>query len=71
MRWFADPRHGGHDPEVEVWAGAPGPATEVPARAEAIAAALAADPAFAAGVVREHGRAPVERVHEPELVRWG
>jgi acetoin utilization deacetylase AcuC-like enzyme len=70
MRWFADPRHRGHDPEVEVWAGLPGPATEVPARAETIATALAADPAFEPGQVREHGRAPVERVHEPALVRW-
>jgi acetoin utilization deacetylase AcuC-like enzyme len=70
MRWFSSPKHLGHDPAVEVWAGAPGAATEVPARAEAIAAALAADPAFAAGQVREHGRGPVERVHEPALVRW-
>jgi acetoin utilization deacetylase AcuC-like enzyme len=70
MKFFSTPRHLGHDAEVEVWAGAPGPATEVPARAEAIEAALAADPAFAAGQVREHGRGPVERVHDPALVRW-
>src|SRR5215470_13781410 len=70
MKWFSSPKHLGHDPAVEVWAGSPGPATEVPARAEAIAAALAADPAFEAGQVREHGRGPVERVHEPALVRW-
>jgi len=70
MRWFASPQQRRHDPEVEIWAGMPGPATEVPERAEAIAAALAADPAFTAAEVREHGRAPVERVHDPALVGW-
>jgi acetoin utilization deacetylase AcuC-like enzyme len=70
MKWFSTPEHRAHDPGVEVWAGAPGPATEVPARAEAIAAALAGDPAFERGQVREHGRGPVERVHDPALVRW-
>ena len=33
MRWFFSPEQLGHDAEVEIWAGAPGPATEVPARA--------------------------------------
>ncbi len=70
MKWFHSQQHLLHDPAAEVWAGTPGPATELPARAEAIAAALAADPAFSRGEVREHGRSPVERVHEPALVRW-
>jgi acetoin utilization deacetylase AcuC-like enzyme len=70
MRWFHTQQHLLHDPAVEVWAGTPGPATETPARAEAIAAVLASDVAFARGEVGEHGRGPVERVHEPALVRW-
>jgi len=56
--------------EIEQYTIAQIPEDQVPARAEAIASALAADPAFAAGEVSEHGRGPGERVHEPALVRW-
>ena len=30
MKWFQSDRHRQHDPEIEIWAGLPGPATEVP-----------------------------------------
>jgi len=70
MKWFCSQQHLLHDPAVEIWAGTPGPVTEVPARAEMIATALGGDAAFTPGEVREHGRGPIERVHEPALVRW-
>ena len=70
MKWFQSDRHRQHDPEIEIWAGLPGPATEVPARAEAIAAALAADGTFDRAEATEHGLGPVERIHDPALVRW-
>ena len=70
MKWFGSDRHRQHDPEIEIWAGLPGPATEVPARAEAIAAALTGDEAFERAEVTEHGLGPVERIHDPALVRW-
>ena len=70
MKWFYSETHRLHDPDLEVWAGTPGPGTEVAARAEAIAAALAADPAFVRGIMDEHGPGPIERVHDPALLRW-
>jgi acetoin utilization deacetylase AcuC-like enzyme len=70
LKWFFTEAHRLHDPEIEVWAGVPGPSTEVASRAEAIAAALAQDSVFDRGGVNEHGREPIERVHDPALVRW-
>ncbi|MFH0750450.1 MAG: hypothetical protein V2B17_01300 [Chloroflexota bacterium] len=45
MRVIHSPRHRLHEPPFEVTSGRPGPPWEVAARAEAIRAALAADPA--------------------------
>jgi acetoin utilization deacetylase AcuC-like enzyme len=70
MKWFYSQQHQLHDPMVEVWAGTPGPSTELPARGEVLAAALADDAAFTLGDLREHGRDPLERVHEPDMIRW-
>jgi acetoin utilization deacetylase AcuC-like enzyme len=70
MKWFATEQYRGHDAEVEVWAGRVVPATETPARAEAIATALTGDDAFTSGVVTEHGLGPVHRVHDPAMVAW-
>jgi acetoin utilization deacetylase AcuC-like enzyme len=70
MKWFHAETHLLHDPDLEVWAGTPTSGSEVPRRAEAIAEALADDPLFVRGEVREHGVEPIERVHEPALVRW-
>jgi acetoin utilization deacetylase AcuC-like enzyme len=70
MRAFYSPRHLLHEPPFEVFSGHPGPAWEVAARAEAIRATLAADPAFALEVPAEHGLEPALAVHEPGLVRF-
>jgi acetoin utilization deacetylase AcuC-like enzyme len=70
MKWFHAETHLLHDPDREVWAGTPTSGSEVPRRAEAIAKALADDPLFVRGDVREHGVEPIERVHDPALVRW-
>ena len=63
-------RHRGHDPRVETYLGVPVPANEVPARAEAIVAALSADGGFDTGGPTEHGTAPILAVHDPGLVRF-
>ena len=47
-----------------------GPAYEIPARAEAIREALAADPAFDLVLPAEHGLEPARAVHDPGLVRF-
>jgi acetoin utilization deacetylase AcuC-like enzyme len=70
MKWFHSETHLLHDPDREVWAGTPTQGSEVPRRAEAIAEALAADPVFERGEVRDHGVEPIERIHDPALVRW-
>jgi acetoin utilization deacetylase AcuC-like enzyme len=70
MKWFYSESHRRHDADVEVWAGATVPSTEVVARAVAIATALSEDPLFEEGTVTEHGVAPIERVHDPALVHW-
>jgi acetoin utilization deacetylase AcuC-like enzyme len=70
MRWFHSETHLLHDPDREVWAGTPTSGSEVPRRAEGIAEALAGDPVFVRGEVREHGVEPVERVHDPAMVTW-
>lgn len=70
MKWYYSERHRLHDAEVEVWAGASAPSTEVGARAEAIASTLTGDPSFVAARPNEHGIDPIQRVHEPALVRW-
>ena len=70
MKWFHAETHLLHDADREVWAGTPTSGSEVPRRAEAIAKALADDPLFVRGDVREHGVEPIERVHDPALVRW-
>jgi acetoin utilization deacetylase AcuC-like enzyme len=70
MKWFATEQYRGHDAEVEVWAGRVVPATETPARAEAIAAALTKDETFTSGAVTGHGLGPVHRVHDPAMVAW-
>ena len=70
MRVIHSPLHRLHEPPFEVFSGHPGPPWEVAARAEAIRAALAADPAFALELPAEHGLEPALAVHEPGLVRF-
>jgi acetoin utilization deacetylase AcuC-like enzyme len=70
MRWFHSETHLLHNPDREVWAGTSTPSSEVPRRAEGIARALSEDPVFVRGEVGEHDVEPIERVHDPALVRW-
>jgi acetoin utilization deacetylase AcuC-like enzyme len=62
--------HLGHAPQHEVQYGIPRPTPEVPARAEEIRRALAKGPGFAFVAPVDHGRDPIEAVHEPGLIRY-
>jgi acetoin utilization deacetylase AcuC-like enzyme len=62
--------HRRHDPRFETYLGVPVPANEVPARAEAIRAALAAEPDFEIVAPTAHGTDPILAVHDPGLVRF-
>jgi acetoin utilization deacetylase AcuC-like enzyme len=63
-------RHRQHDPKVETYLGIPLPANEVPARADAIRDALAADAGFEMVEPVGHGAGPILAVHDPGLVRF-
>lgn len=63
-------RHAGHDPQHEVQFGERIPIYEVPARAEAIRAALEADGGFSLVGPRDHGTGPIEAVHDPAMLRY-
>ena len=69
MPWVHSDAHRQHDPAIEVWTGTQQPSTEIPARADAIAASLAGDHAFRPVTPRPHGLDPVLAVHEEGLVR--
>ena len=70
MKVVHSDHHRGHDPKVETYLGVPVPACEVPARAEAIREALAADGGFELQEPTDHGLAPIHAVHDPGLVRF-
>jgi acetoin utilization deacetylase AcuC-like enzyme len=59
-----------HDPAVETYLGVPVPANEVPARADAILAALRADGGFEVVAPTRHGKEPILAVHDLGLVRF-
>jgi acetoin utilization deacetylase AcuC-like enzyme len=63
-------RHRAHDPKVETYLGVPVPANEVPARADAIVAALRADGGFEMTDATDHGTDPVLAVHDSGLLRF-
>jgi acetoin utilization deacetylase AcuC-like enzyme len=63
-------RHRAHAPAVETYLGVPLPANEVPARADAILAALREDGGFDVREPGEHGLDPIHAVHDPGLVRF-
>ena len=63
-------RHRAHAPSVETYLGVPLPANEVPARADAILAALQAGGGFDVRAPTEHGLDPIHAVHDPGLVRF-
>jgi len=70
MQFVHTERHRAHDPKVETYLGLPVPAQEVPARAEAIVAALTADGGFELTAPTDHGTAPILAVHDPGLLRF-
>ena len=59
-----------HDPKVETYLGVPVPANEVPARVDAILAALRADRGFEVVAPKRHGKEPILAVHDPGLERF-
>lgn len=65
--WADD--HRLHEPSAEIWVGVRTPAAELPARAEAIRLAV-----LGAGATEvaasPHGDAPIEAVHDPDLVAF-
>jgi acetoin utilization deacetylase AcuC-like enzyme len=67
---FHSPRHRLHDPGHEVQNGVATPVNDVPERADAIRAALEADGGFTIHEALAHGRAPIEAVHDPDLVAY-
>jgi acetoin utilization deacetylase AcuC-like enzyme len=70
MKVVYDSAHLLHDPVTEVQCGIPMPMYEVPARAESIRAALAADGEFSFAEPTDHGLGPVTAVHQEGLVRF-
>ena len=70
MQFVHTERHRAHDPMVETYLGVPVPANEVPARADAIVAALTADGGFEQLPPTDHGTAPITAVHDPGLLRF-
>jgi acetoin utilization deacetylase AcuC-like enzyme len=62
--------HRGHDPRTEIVAGTAVRYPEAPRRAEAIRAALDAEPRIALRPPDEHGLRPVLAVHDAGLVRF-
>ena len=68
MKFVVNTAHSAHAAHLEIFRGRLVPAFETPARAEVIGAALREAGWFDAGLqipLREHGRAPLERVHAP------
>lgn len=70
MQWFYSPQHEFHDPDREIRAGSPTPGFEVANRAHIIKAQLLLDSDFSLSPVTQHGRAPIERVHDRAMVDW-
>ena len=70
MRFVYSDRHLLHDPDTEVQAGQPMPMFEVPQRAERIRRSLQADGGFELVPPTEHGREPIEAVHDPAMVAY-
>jgi acetoin utilization deacetylase AcuC-like enzyme len=70
MRVVHSTAHRRHDPRTEIQSGEATPPLEVPARADAIAAVLEADPAFELTLPTHHGLEPVAAVHDGNYVAW-
>jgi acetoin utilization deacetylase AcuC-like enzyme len=71
MHVVSTPDHLLHDNTIEVEWGVPNGHWEAPVRAEVIGAALRADPSMFEFVSpTDHGRAPIDAVHDPGLVNF-
>jgi acetoin utilization deacetylase AcuC-like enzyme len=70
VRVVYSPRHVQHDPRFEVLLGSVQPMLDTVARAESIRGALEAAGGFPIVEPSEHGREPIEAVHDPGLVRF-
>lgn len=70
MKVVYTPRHRGHDVSRETFLGESIPAHEVVARAESIREALEAVDGFDVVDPTDHGRDPIDAVHDPGLVRF-
>lgn len=70
MRVVYDAAHLSHDPDLASFYGQLAPVVEVPARAEAIRAALADDDIFEMEGPTEHGDEPIAAVHDPGLLAF-
>jgi acetoin utilization deacetylase AcuC-like enzyme len=64
------PGHIGHEMMTAIEWGVTVGSFETPMRAELIRAALAADPRFTITAQTEHGRPPIDAVHDPGLVNF-
>ena len=70
MRVVYTPRHWLHHPSHEALAGVQQPIYETPDRIEHIRAALERDGGLELCQLTEHGRQPIEAVHDPALIRF-
>jgi acetoin utilization deacetylase AcuC-like enzyme len=70
VRCVYSPKHRLHDPRREVQFGIPVDTYEIPARAESIRAALAADGGFPMQEPSDHGLEPIAAVHDESLVTY-
>jgi acetoin utilization deacetylase AcuC-like enzyme len=70
VKVFRSDEHRRHDPRVGIEQSQLMPAFEHAARAEVIAATLAADARFVTCAPQPHGLAPVEAVHDAGLIRF-
>jgi acetoin utilization deacetylase AcuC-like enzyme len=70
VRCVYSPKHGLHHPRREVQFGIPVDTYEIPARAESIRAALAADGGFPMEDPSDHGLEPIAAVHDEGLVTY-
>jgi acetoin utilization deacetylase AcuC-like enzyme len=70
MKVVSSDAHRGHAPALEVASGMAVASFETPARAEAIRAALAADPTFSFVQPADHGLGPITAVHDGEMVAF-
>jgi acetoin utilization deacetylase AcuC-like enzyme len=70
MKVVLNERHGQHDPRLELFRGRMVPAFETPARVTRVLEALQGTRHAPVLAPRDHGMAPLERVHTPSYLRF-